>query len=125
MPRGRLKFGGRWTLEDSGRDCAIEITRTHTRFTQVRGPREEVKPLLLLLVLIYVVTNRVTEVVLELYQMNYELAKAKGEKSLSVVLPVGRVPVRAPPGAPHIGSPGDKKHCTRVIICTLVTSASL
>ena len=40
---------------------------SHTRFTQVRGPREEVKPLLLLLDLIYVVTNRVTEGLLELY----------------------------------------------------------
>ena len=34
MPRGRLKFGGRWTLEDSGRDYALksthEETSTHT-----------------------------------------------------------------------------------------------
>ena len=31
MPRGRLEFGGRWTLEDSGRDCAMELrTNTHT-----------------------------------------------------------------------------------------------
>ena len=42
-------------------------THTRTRFTQVRGPREEVRPLLLLLDLIYVVTNRVTEGLLELY----------------------------------------------------------
>ena len=51
MPMGRLKFGGRWTLEDSGRDYVRESTHekinTHG-FTQVRGPREEVKPLLLL-----------------------------------------------------------------------------
>ena len=57
MPRGRLKFGGRWTLEDSGRDYALKnthgitntygITNTHG-FTQVRGSREEIKPLLLL-----------------------------------------------------------------------------
>ena len=36
--------------------CAEEHTRedehTHTRFTQVRGPREEVKPLLLLVCLV-------------------------------------------------------------------------
>ena len=50
MPRGRLKFGGRWTLEDSGRDYALKSTHreAHTRFTQVRGSREEIKPLLLL-----------------------------------------------------------------------------
>ena len=50
MPMGRLKFGGRWTLEDSGRDYALKSTHgeAHTRFTQVRGPREQVKPLLLL-----------------------------------------------------------------------------
>ena len=48
-------------------------THTHTRFTQVRGPREEVKPLLLLLVLIYVVTNRVTEELLELYASYWKI----------------------------------------------------
>ena len=30
MPRGRLKFGGRWTLEDSGRDCAMKSTHEKT-----------------------------------------------------------------------------------------------
>ena len=51
MPRGRLKFGGRWTLEDSGRDYALKSTHEKTNthgFTQVRGSREEIKPLLLL-----------------------------------------------------------------------------
>ena len=41
---------GRWTLEVSGRVAALksaEGTNEHTRFTQVQGPREEVKPLLL------------------------------------------------------------------------------
>ena len=51
MPRGRLKFGGRWTLEDPGRDYALKSTHEKTNthgFTQVRGSREEIKPLLLL-----------------------------------------------------------------------------
>ena len=74
MPWVGLSWG-RWTLVAPGRDYASEYSRTHTRtrFTQVRGPREEVKPLLLLLVLIYVVTNRVTEKLLELYASNWKM----------------------------------------------------
>ena len=30
MPRGRLKFRGRWTLEDSGRDYALKSTHEKT-----------------------------------------------------------------------------------------------
>ena len=70
MPWVGLSWG-RWMLVIPGRDYALEHARTHThahtRFTQVRGPRKEVKPLLLLLVLIYVVTIRVTGELLELY----------------------------------------------------------
>ena len=51
MPWVGLSWG-RWTLVVPGRDYALESTQTHThartRFTQVQGPREEVKPLLLL-----------------------------------------------------------------------------
>ena len=66
---GRLKFG---PMDASGTGeglCVGILTNTHTRtrFTLVRGPREEVKPLLLLLVSIYMVTNQVTEGLLELY----------------------------------------------------------
>ena len=48
-------------------------THSRTRFTQVQGPREEVKPLLLLLVLIYEVTIRVTEELSKLYASYWEM----------------------------------------------------
>ena len=35
MPRGRLEFGGRWTLEDSGRDCAMEAHTNNTANTKI------------------------------------------------------------------------------------------
>ena len=47
---GWLKMWGRWTLEDPGRACTHEHAHkehnTHG-FTQVRGSREEITPLLL------------------------------------------------------------------------------
>ena len=49
MPWDGLSWG-RWTLEPPGRDTALKSangSNEHTRNTQVRGPREEVKPLLL------------------------------------------------------------------------------
>lgn len=46
---GRLKLGAGWTPEDPGREDALESAHRRTqRSTQVQGPREEVKPLLLL-----------------------------------------------------------------------------
>ena len=49
MPWDDLSWG-RWTLEAPGRDTALRSaygSYEHTRSTQVQGPREEVKPLLL------------------------------------------------------------------------------
>ena len=49
---------GRWTLEAPGRDCARSCTHEEVntpRSTQVQGPREEVRPLLLLFSVYYVV----------------------------------------------------------------------
>ena len=73
----RLKLGP-MDAGDTGEGlCVGSHTQTHThtrtRFTQVRGPREEVKPLLLLLVLIYVVTIRVTEELSELYASYWKM----------------------------------------------------
>ena len=48
---GRLKLGPMDAVRTGEGLCAglrTQRTQTHTRFTQVQGPREEVKPLLLL-----------------------------------------------------------------------------
>ena len=82
-------------------DHTHEHAHSHTRFTQVRGPREEVKPLLLLLDLIYVVTNRVTEGLLELYPGYWKIRQMF---FLSVDRPPS-VPRAGGPGAPYIAVP--------------------
>ena len=54
MPRGRLKLGPMDAV-GTGEGWCVELhtrkAQTHTRFTQIQGPREEVNPLLLLVCL--------------------------------------------------------------------------
>ena len=73
---GWLKCGAGWTLLAPGRASTLESvhethtthtdTHRHTRFTQVRGPRVEVTPLLLP-VSLYSGVSEVTMLLLELY----------------------------------------------------------
>ena len=95
---------GRWTLEAPGRASTQEYAlkeHEHTQSTQVQGPRKEVRPLLLLLALIYVVSNRVREKLLELYA-SY---RAIRQVSSSSVDRPWVVPRAGGPGAPYIVVP--------------------
>ena len=78
---GWLKCGADRTLVVPGRVSTLESVRgntlnthKHTRFTQVRGPRVEVTPLLLPVSLLFRGT-KVTELLLELFNTHKSLSK--------------------------------------------------
>ena len=72
------KVRGRWTLVIPGRASTRESvqknTHRHTQFTQVRGPRVEVTPLLLPVSLLFQ-GIRGYKVLLELYNTHKDLSK--------------------------------------------------